>query len=177
MSTQTRAVPLSLHTFEISGAYAAKNHDNTVSEKPFKLTVTMLHELVQEGALSIFKNEIAPEEMPKHYPDFAFLRKYRITKSECTNPAILARKRDLMTFDQLVEVCQTEGYREIDFDLYNEPAKLVSAMNHYEQNKTDFLKWQKVRQEEKEKELRIKRLVRESKEAIGKLDLSALAGI
>lgn len=167
MTAETKTKEI-IWTFTIEGQYAAKSTSTrvmTLTEKQYSVKIQLNNELKKQGVLYVWKNFFAPDLMPKLYPDYDFLITHNIAASDCTNPAALARSRELMTLEQLKEICEEDGLK-INFDLYKDPGSLLTAMDDYEKDTKRFLDNQKRREELLQKELEIKKLLRESESAV-----------
>lgn len=124
-----------VYTLTFAGIYFANNGGATgFVEKPYKLTCKLTHGHVnRDGAKSIFKHVIAPEFMPKKYPDFQALSTMHIVDSSCDRPELLEKNIALLTKDGLVSYIDNEEL-DIDASLYETDDELRQAVISYNEN-------------------------------------------
>lgn len=131
-------------TVRFTGTYkAGADHSGAPSAiKPYDITVKMDHSMLKEhGALSAFKNYIAPEVMPLKYPDYQEkgLVTYKVLKSRCDNPELLKEFIALLDYPTLVEFVRENEY-PITAELYEDAPQLIQAIMDFEADPDGYTK-------------------------------------
>lgn len=132
-----------MYLLRVSGQYkAGPQGGNPNGIKTYDITVPCSHELIQKhGALSAFKNYLAPEAMPLKYPDYQEkgLVTFKIVKSKCDNPELIKNNIHLLDFSGLVLYIEENEY-QITTELYEDAETLRQAIEEYEQDPIGYVK-------------------------------------
>lgn len=108
---------------------------NTAVEKPYSVKVTMTLAAIQKhGVLSTWKSLIAPDLMPRLYPDFQALTTYRLEgDAVCSDPSYLVDNIHLLTLPSL-KLYVKENRLPINVKLYLDAESLRRAILNQEKD-------------------------------------------
>lgn len=125
-----------VYLITFSGSYYTTDGSGQNTKQFNPITVKMTQYMVNEGPLSVFKNEIAPELFPRMYPDFSMLHKYRVdhTEREDGGPVL---DINLMNRGEITALISREGL-PITVSLYKTVDALREAIFRYLQDDAGF---------------------------------------
>lgn len=148
-------------TYEITigGLYFGTTEGRTET-LPYEVTVLMDQGLVNAGPLSVFKRHIAPDLMPKRYPNYTYLHTYEIRKTSAQDGDGAGDNLQLMTRPELEAYIADEGM-PVNLDLYDDIGALCQAVISYKEDAESFLKTQATMQERKSGAMALRRKARE----------------
>lgn len=136
----------------ITGTYFSK----TNVEKPYEYTAVMEHRHIKQGALSVFKNHIAPVRMPQLYPDYVNLATHEVKKCVNTNaPEDVPDNVLVMNREEILDYIDAEEY-PIAVQLYEDTDQLRQAVLDYEEEPEAFLVNQAMLQKRKGDKMEMK---------------------
>jgi hypothetical protein len=122
----------------IEGMYFAPSANTSgLAQKPYRVTVKLTQNLVNEGPLSVWKNALAPEMMPKLYPDYQGLATHEIVKSVPLGGGQLT-DISLMNMEQLTEYIH-ENELPVEAELYQDIGALQQAVLDCEKDEDVFV--------------------------------------
>ena len=132
---------------------------NPAEFEPFELTAKLDFEM-QQRALSVFKNDLAPTLMPLKYPNFRALRNYYA--AECT---VISGKQTLQNLDVMTRpqmIAYADNYMDgagipLEMVLYDEDEALRHAIKLYQADPESFLAEQAIRVEKEGDRIRRKK--------------------
>lgn len=131
------------YLIRFNGTYkAGANGADPSAIKPYDITVKMDHAMLKEhGALSAFKNFIAPEVMPIKYPDYQErgLVTFKVVKYKCSHPEVAQDNIHLLDREALVAFIEENEY-PITSDLYEDAEGLRQAIMDYEVDPDGYTK-------------------------------------
>lgn len=140
-----------IYLITFSGTYYVQNGADVKKFEP--VTLRMNQAQVNEGPMSVFKNEFAPIVFPRQYPDFKLLHKWRIDTSvrEDGGPIL---DLNLMNRGEITSVISRENL-PINVSLYKNVEALREALIRYVQDQTGFAQEQAFKEKTLNKTARV----------------------
>lgn len=139
-----------IYTFVIKGLYAAQVEDRQES-KPFEMTFKCPESRLEEGPLSLFCKDHAPEFMPRKYPDYIRLVTHEIVESSVDGEPVddirVMNRVDLEQYVKenelpvLVEIyTDCDSLRQAVMDCEEDEAAFVAKQDKHGKRKLDEIK-------------------------------------
>jgi len=150
----------------VEGLYFANDGEKNV-QKTYSVKANIGQKHVEAGALSVFKNLIAPDLMPQQYPDYQGLYTHELKYCrDVNNPDEIPNDPRLMNLPQLVAYIQ-HNELPIQVNLYADVQDLQQALLDYNDDAEQFLKAQDKRKELRGKDLELKAELAELNQGAG----------
>lgn len=144
-----------LYKITFKGQYIAAGENGT-RLKPYEIDCFLDDELVNKNPVSVFKNDLAPELMPKKYADYQDLATHEVGASVAKDGKPVT---NLMLFNR-EDMVRHIGEEElpIEHELHQDAGALRTAINDFRKDPQAFLA-----QQEKLHGFRHERIARKSK--------------
>lgn len=139
MATKIDVKPL-VYSVRIQGLIACTEERRRV-ERAYDITVRMTQEMVQAGALSSWKNAIAPTIMPRAFPGFKKLVVSEIVDAARSDGEGISELQ-LMSLPALVQYVDLAKL-PIDTILYEDRGQLEEAIKLYRDTPDAYMKYEK----------------------------------
>lgn len=126
------------YRFTIGGFFFATDQGQNV-QKPYEVRgIEMSHKLaIKDGALCVFKNDIAPEIMPLLFPGYIGLATHEIREQVCTNPSRKSSIKVMSHADMLRYIDEEEV--PVELGLYQDADSLRQALLDWKEDPQGFV--------------------------------------
>lgn len=139
MATKVKADGEVIYSVRIKGEFLYLDGRHRKSDN-YDVTVEMTQAMVDAGPLSSFKNHIAKQLFPKHFPGFKRIRLMEVVEASRSDGEGIDNLY-LMSYVDMCEYIKLSGY-PINSILFDNPGKLREAIKLFKEDPESFVVFQ-----------------------------------